>query len=151
MNTLSRKDAIKQNLSYYFTGKPCPSGHVCLRKVHNSTCYICAQSARTTRQSTIRLLAIQKLGGACKHCGFSDIRALQIDHINGGGVKERKELGSEGACKLVISGQDNNMYQLLCANCNWIKRAERNEHRISNYDRRKIQEVQNLLGWSVLK
>ena len=26
----------------------------------------------------------------CLKCGFSDRRALQIDHINGGGIKERR-------------------------------------------------------------
>src|SRR5208283_3808686 len=29
----------------------------------------------------------------CNKCGFIDIRALSIDHINSGGTKHRKELG----------------------------------------------------------
>src|SRR5690242_5812608 len=31
-----------------------------------------------------RILAMEILGSSCKRCGFSDIRALQVDHINGG-------------------------------------------------------------------
>ena len=63
-----------------------------------------------------RLAAIAILGGVCKKCGFSDVRALQIDHINGGGVKELKKV-----IRSVLNKE--NKYQLLCANCNWIKRV----------------------------
>ena len=59
----------------------------------------------------------------CKRCGFSDIRALQIDHVYGGGNQERKK--NRNLTKL-ISEKPNN-YQILCANCNWIKRVENNE------------------------
>lgn len=64
----------------------------------------------------------------CSRCGFSDIRALQIDHINGGGNKHVKELNG----MLVFWLQKNNFpegFQILCANCNWIKRYENNEVR----------------------
>jgi hypothetical protein len=33
---------------------------------------------------------IMVLGGHCIKCGFSDWRALQVDHTNGGGAKERR-------------------------------------------------------------
>ena len=74
---------------------------------------------------------ISLLGRKCVRCGFTDKRALQIDHVNGGGTKDTwgkkngltyyKEVISHlkaGGCK----------FQLLCANCNWIKRHENNEH-----------------------
>src|SRR5438094_515100 len=32
-------------------------------------------------------------GGKCVRCGFSDKRALQIDHVNGDGYIERKKKG----------------------------------------------------------
>jgi len=73
-----------------------------------------------------RIKAIEFLGGKCIRCGFSDIRALQIDHINGGGNHDFA--GSKTFHKKVI--QDNKKtFQLLCANCNWIKRAENNENK----------------------
>lgn len=71
------------------------------------------------------------LGDRCARCGFSDKRALQIDHISGDGYKEkRKYRGSSGhhrrVCESIQRGEKR--YQILCANCNWIKRSEQNEH-----------------------
>jgi hypothetical protein len=78
------------------------------------------------------------LGDKCISCGFSDWRALQIDHINGGGHRDRirrcgkKGMGKVGGSQyyryilrqIKLGSKD---YQLLCANCNWIKRYEKNE------------------------
>jgi hypothetical protein len=71
--------------------------------------------------------AIIVLGGKCAHCGFSDMRALQIDHVNGGGHQERKHVNQETICKRILQGKTEG-YQVLCANCNWIKRIEQKEH-----------------------
>jgi len=75
---------------------------------------------------------IDYMGGKCVKCGFKDIRALQIDHVNGGGTKEIRinnpQLKSPKLYKAHIEKNRNN-YQLLCANCNWIKRSENNEYR----------------------
>lgn len=77
------------------------------------------------------------LGNKCVRCGFSDPRALQIDHVNGGGIGERRKFfNSSGRLvyyqylqyileKIKAGSKD---YQLLCANCNWIKRAEMREN-----------------------
>src|ERR1051325_6296807 len=85
MQITTRQEAIDQNLKYYFTGKPCPNGHVSKRKVHNSTCYICAQEARTRREllgftwrNKQRQTLLDKFGGKCNRCGLDDPRALQI-------------------------------------------------------------------------
>lgn len=78
----------------------------------------------------LRLLILGKLGNKCLHCGFKDYRALQIDHVNGGGKKEINSQSSRSAYyKLVLASVENNenKYQLLCANCNWIKRFENKE------------------------
>lgn len=81
-------------------------------------------------QRNIRKATIEALGGKCVRCGFDDARALQIDHINGGGSKERKERKYKGAfnkhvLESFLEGEER--YQLLCANCNWIKREENDE------------------------
>jgi hypothetical protein len=66
-----------------------------------------------------------KLGNVCSRCGFSDKRALQIDHVYGGGIKAG---GNRGTYYYKEILEDNNgKYQILCANCNWIKRAENGE------------------------
>ena len=76
----------------------------------------------------LRNSVIESLGGVCSRCGFSDSRALQIDHINGGGTKElRSKSPSEFLHRVLEIGDVE--YQLLCANCNWIKRSERGEIR----------------------
>ena len=88
---------------------------------------------RTSQKEYLRKLrmeAIEALGTVCVKCGFSDIRALQIDHVNGDGSKERKARKYKGnfhahVLKSFLAGE--NKYQLLCANCNWIKRVENNE------------------------
>lgn len=72
---------------------------------------------------------LELMGGKCIRCGFSDIRTLQIDHVNGGGVKEKKKFTAITYLKKVIKSfnEGKNEYQLLCANCNWIKKSERDE------------------------
>lgn len=64
----------------------------------------------------------------CNKCGFSDWRGLQIDHINGSGVAEKKTGVSDTIKRYKCHIMKNKeKYQVLCANCNWIKRYERNE------------------------
>src|SRR5216684_1363235 len=65
---------------------------------------------------------VAALGGQCVKCGFADGRALQVDHKHGGGAKERKALSRWGYEKAIWKNLKR--YQLLCANCNWIKRYE---------------------------
>ena len=85
------------------------------------------QRGQWNRQAylNLRAKAIAALGGKCLHCGFSDERALQIDHKNGGGGIELKSIGALKIYKAAKDGHPD--YQLLCANCNWIKRAEMGE------------------------
>jgi hypothetical protein len=89
-----------------------------------------------------KLRLIAALGGKCVRCGFSDFRALQFDHIRGGGVKELKAGKNMIMMKRYLQNIDaaKKKIQILCANCNWIKRFERNENpRIKsnlNYDYR---------------
>ena len=74
----------------------------------------------------LRRQAVAKLGDKCKHCGITDLRLLQIDHVDGGGGKELKKIGVYGIYCKILKG-DTKGYQLLCANCNWLKRHEENE------------------------
>lgn len=74
-----------------------------------------------------REAVLVKLGGKCKNCGFSDFRALHIDHINGGGTKENKNTSWLSRYNNILLGNFTGKYQLLCANCNFIKRYTNNE------------------------
>lgn len=70
------------------------------------------------------------LGNKCRSCGEEDRRVLQIDHVYGGG-NSRKIKNRSGQGEMVkkrneiVSGQTK--YQLLCANCNIIKKHENGE------------------------
>jgi len=81
-----------------------------------------------------RIDTIGAMGGSCFQCGFADRRALQIDHVNGGGTQERKKLSYMQQHKRALEFPEE--YQLLCANCNWIKKTENNENRtvVEPYD-----------------
>lgn len=96
----------------------------------NIEVYRARDRAKNLRQRIERRQEIiAHLGGKCVRCGFSDWRALQVDHINGGGGKDRQSCGSAFAYYRKILADDSSTYQLLCANCNQIKRMENNEHR----------------------
>lgn len=97
------------------------------RMLHNKTRRETDRRVRTE----FRLKVLQKLGNKCKKCGFGDWRALQVDHVNGGGVKEVNVVLKSNRAKFykVVLEDTTGKYQLLCANCNWIKRYENNEFR----------------------
>jgi len=80
------------------------------------------------RTTLLRRRAIDKLGGKCTRCGFSDYRALQIDHVNGNGKDVGRDIRRNHVLYKLVLSDTTGKYQCLCANCNWIKRAERNEN-----------------------
>lgn len=85
-----------------------------------------------TRRETARKEVLHFLGGKCSICGFDDWRALQLDHINGDGARDRRENGTgslttAGYRRLLADPETPNKFQILCANHNWIKRYENNE------------------------
>ena len=77
------------------------------------------------------------LGGQCvnpynlNHGEFlTDIRCLQIDHVKGNGRQERERFSNytemtKYILKEIKAGSKD--YQLLCSNCNWIKRHKNKE------------------------
>jgi hypothetical protein len=87
----------------------------------------------------IRLKIIALLGGKCtnpynlNHGDFiNDIRCLCIDHINGGGCKEAKQYkgNREKYYRIILDKIESGSkdYQILCYNCNWIKRIINKEN-----------------------
>lgn len=92
------------------------------------------KSYSSIRQARFKKAIIDLLGGKCVKCGFTDCRALQIDHINGNSKDDPRNVRRGGTIyytevlKFLITNPFQTFYQLLCANCNWIKRAEENEN-----------------------
>lgn len=81
----------------------------------------------TKRRRQIKSSVFNHYGLICVKCGFDDIRALQIDHINNNGAEERKSLGGGQNFsgwrfyEYLIKQNYPTGYQTLCANCNMIK------------------------------
>jgi hypothetical protein len=95
---------------------------------------------RRVYQRRVRMKVIEVLGGCCANPyglhdkPFSDWRCLQIDHVKGNGHSYRNmrlhlDTSSINLYHKIIrevkSGSKD--YQLLCANCNWIKKYENHE------------------------
>ena len=74
----------------------------------------------------IRLKLIKVLGGKCIDCGYhSNELALQIDHIYGRGASDKKRFKSQTTGYRYYLAQPEiarEQLQILCANCNTIKR-----------------------------
>lgn len=80
-----------------------------------------------TQRRKYKNLVLEHYGNVCANCGFPDIRALQLDHINNDGAEERLSIGGSRKFsgwrfyKWVIDNNYPDRYQILCANCNMIK------------------------------
>ena len=102
------------------------------RNGRQSHCRACDRKRIREIYRKKRVALLNKLGGPiCNRCGFSDIRALQIDHIHGGGFQEYKASGNRtvyARLYKLTSEELKKDYQVLCANCNCIKRIENREH-----------------------
>jgi hypothetical protein len=66
----------------------------------------------------------------CACCGEIEIRFLELDHVNGGGNKERKKLfgghfGGNTFYDWLIKNNFPKGYQVLCCNCNMTKGKSR--------------------------
>jgi hypothetical protein len=88
----------------------------------------------------VRGQIIERLGARCVRCGFLDQRALQIDHVYSDGAEERETLSGAAYYLHILLNLNSGRYQLLCANCNWIKRFDNLE------GRRRFRLEENELG-----
>ena len=106
-----------------------PGGNVLVTKaIRKRDSRVYKSAWERNRQSEWRARLLMFMGGECQKCKNNDYRVLQIDHVNGGGSKDRREnpVGSAFAMTRKVFASPND-FQLLCANCNWIKRYENNE------------------------
>lgn len=83
---------------------------------------------RKKNREVLREALLDLLGRQCVRCGFEDVRALCIDHVNGGGEQARRQATSIDSYYRAILEAGGAGHQILCCNCNAIKRIERGEH-----------------------
>lgn len=65
---------------------------------------------------------------ACVKCGFDNIKALSLDHIDGR-INGGDKLKGDSSYRWLIRNNFPLGYQTLCLNCQFIKREENNEFR----------------------
>lgn len=78
----------------------------------------------------VRLKTLEhiKYPAVCERCGESNFLVLTIDHINNDGQEERKKHSTIQTWRRILKMKKNDArkrYQVLCRNCNWLKRIER--------------------------
>ncbi len=61
---------------------------------------------------------------ACVICGESRMACLSIDHIEGGGYKHKKQLGSRNFYLWLKQQGYPKGYQTLCMNCQFLKKEQ---------------------------
>jgi len=95
--------------------------------------YLIKQRIRGKRaRKNLRDSIYSILGHECVKCGFDDKRTLQFDHKNGQGLREVKKFkGNQEMYRYYKHHPEKakQNLQVLCANCNWIKRAINKENR----------------------
>jgi hypothetical protein len=89
-----------------------------------------ARAKQLKRLEKMRAEVRNKYDNKCAHCGFDDVRALQIDHVNGDGHEHRKVVKGTNTFLAEVIKDTENRFQLLCANCNWIKRVKNQEYKV---------------------
>ena len=90
------------------------------------------QHGEYLRKARLRVIEFYSKGtNNCNNCGFDNLDALCIDHVNNDGAQHRrKELGaSRGSGRKFYWWLIRNNYptgfQVLCANCNLIKEIQK--------------------------
>lgn len=63
---------------------------------------------------------MEKLGGKCVYCGCTNIQALEINHINGGGHLENKRKGCYRIFREILDGIYPYPIELTCKVCNAV-------------------------------
>lgn len=104
------KERIMQYPHYHGEKRRATMKKWCDNNLHN---YRCGQ----------KLKAMQIVSGLekpkCKNCGCSDLRALEMNHKNLGGSKERRMRGNQLLYGAIISGKRRtNDLDVLCRICN---------------------------------
>lgn len=87
---------------------------------------------RETNMELRRTLYIILNGARCVRCGFSNELALQFDHKNGRGYRHKKKKFRDSQTMFIKyyvkhPKEARQTLQVLCANCNWIKKGQMQE------------------------
>ncbi len=92
-----------------------------------SQCKPCIKKYNKELGQEKKILVLTHYSGSpprCALCGEDNISVLCIDHIEGGGTKDRKKKGKIGSLAfhyaVIKAGYPSNL-RVLCRNCNWLE------------------------------
>jgi len=90
------------------------------KKWHTNNKYKMNKFGRDHRERR-KTEAMNHYGGCvCQLCGVEDIEVLVLDHISGGGTKQRRGFGDGHAIyRWVYNNHYPDGFRVLCRNCNW--------------------------------
>ena len=107
-----------------------PFGKVCIKhpelkgkRYSNGACVKCNAGYAKVGRKTDRVKVFTHYGKVCCICGFSDTRALTVDHSNQRGNKHvvnGKRLTSYQLCRWLVANDFPVGFRVLCANCQFI-------------------------------
>jgi rubrerythrin len=87
--------------------------------------YGISRSTKALYERRLRARLMGLLGGwRCRECGETDPSVLTIDHVNGGGAEERRQMnGYPLVIRYYLShpNEAQRKLQILCRSCNWKK------------------------------
>jgi len=72
---------------------------------------------------------LAKYKNKCNHCGDIRIPVLTVDHVAGDGAVHRKKTGNGITFLREVISDNSGRFQLLCMNCQWIKRHANSENK----------------------
>jgi Recombination endonuclease VII len=121
MQIISRKEARAAGLVRYFTGLPCPHGHLAERRVKGATCCECAKTNNKSGYATPQGKHVKKVSFLKRQYGLT---IEEVDNMR----------ASQGYCCAICSTPENetpkqvlfidhehvtgNVRALLCRDCN---------------------------------
>lgn len=74
---------------------------------------------RRQENESYREQVLSHYGKKCACCGDTHLDFLQIDHVNGGGCKHRRQIGS--LMRWLVRQGFPDDFRTLCANCNFAR------------------------------
>ena len=115
-----KKCITKNSKQYYLNNKEHYLAYS--KKHHEKTKHLKRERTRIKRRRLFKEI-FNLLGNKCECCNFTNIWALQIDHIAGDGYKHRKVLKGMAYYADILKSikKNENKYRILCANCNFIE------------------------------
>ena len=88
------------------------------------------EAARWRRSyQALRERVFNRYGAVCVHCGYDDMRALDLDHVRGHRYPKRKgkkRSYSRDSMLQSLKAPDGE-FRILCRNCNWIAWLDRKD------------------------